>query len=76
MGSPLRGVLEEACAAAGVGRKVTPHGLRHTANDLLRRVASAEVTRTIVFGEACLSVEREGVGANQKKLCVLRAKRE
>ena len=47
-GSPLRRVLDEACAAAGVGRKVTPHGLRHTANDLLRRVASAEVTRAIV----------------------------
>jgi hypothetical protein len=41
-------VLDEACAAAGITRKVTPHGLRHTANDLLRRVASAEVTRAIV----------------------------
>jgi integrase len=47
-GSPLRHVLDEACAAASVGRRVTPHGLRHTANDLLRRVASAEVTRAIV----------------------------
>ncbi|MBZ0231343.1 MAG: hypothetical protein K8M05_03270 [Deltaproteobacteria bacterium] len=47
-GSPLRKVLDEACAAASVGRRVTPHGLRHTANDLLRRVASAEVTRAIV----------------------------
>ena len=47
-GSPLRKVLDAACAAAGVPRRVTPHGLRHTANDLLRRVASAEVTRAIV----------------------------
>jgi integrase len=47
-GSPLRRVLHDACAAAEVGRKITPHGLRHTANDLLRRVASAEVTRAIV----------------------------
>lgn len=47
-GAPLRKVLDEACAAASVGRRVTPHGLRHTANDLLRRVASAEVTRAIV----------------------------
>jgi integrase len=47
-GSPLRRVLDAACAAASVGRRVTPHGLRHTANDLLRRVASAEVTRAIV----------------------------
>lgn len=47
-GSPLRRVLAEACAAVDTGRRVTPHGLRHTANDLLRRHAPAEVTRAIV----------------------------
>lgn len=47
-GSPLREVLDEACAAAKLGRRVTPHGLRHTANDLLRRVATGEVVRSIV----------------------------
>jgi integrase len=47
-GAPLRKVLGEALAAAGVKRKVTPHGLRHTANDLLRRVASGEVVRSIL----------------------------
>lgn len=47
-GSPLRPVLDAACEAAKLGRRVTPHGLRHTANDLLRRVASGEVVRSIV----------------------------
>jgi integrase len=47
-GSPLRKVLDAACAGAQLGRRVTPHGLRHTANDLLRRVASGEVVRSIV----------------------------
>jgi integrase len=47
-GTPLRKVLDAACEAAQLGRRVTPHGLRHTANDLLRRVASGEVVRAIV----------------------------
>jgi len=41
-------VLTRACAEVNTGRRVTPHGLRHTANDLLRRHATAEVTRAIV----------------------------
>lgn len=47
-GYPLRKVLARACAAVQLGRVVTPHGLRHTANDLLRRVAPGEVVRSIV----------------------------
>jgi integrase len=47
-GSPIGRVLAEACAAVELGRRVTTHGLRHTANDLLRRVAPSEVTRAIV----------------------------
>ncbi len=78
-GSPLREVLAEACKAAGVGRKVTPHGLRHTANDLLRRVASAEVTRAIV-GHATEQMthhyshvdEQEKREASERVLAVLR----
>jgi hypothetical protein len=41
-------VLRRACAAIKTGRKVTPHGFRHTLNDLLRRDARAEVTRAII----------------------------
>lgn len=47
-GSPLRDVLDAACAACGTKQRVTPHGLRHTANDLLRRVAEGEVVRAII----------------------------
>lgn len=47
-GSPLRDVLDAACAAVGLGRRVTPHGLRHTANDLLRRVADGDTVRAII----------------------------
>ena len=41
-GSPLRRVLTDACAAAGVPR-VTAHGLRRTFNNLGRQKASREV---------------------------------
>jgi integrase len=51
MGTPLlgeeKGALTRALRAVGITRRVTVHGMRHTANDLLRRVASAEVTRAI-----------------------------
>lgn len=46
-GSPLRDVLDAACVACETKRRITPHGLRHTANDLLRRVADGEVVRAI-----------------------------
>jgi integrase len=47
-GSPLRDVLDAACLACGTKRRITPHGLRHTANDLLRRFADGEVVRAII----------------------------
>lgn len=43
-GSPLRVVLERACAAAGVTR-VTTHGVRRTFNNEGRQVASREVLK-------------------------------
>jgi integrase len=46
-GYPLQKPLKRALAEAGISRRVTVHGLRHTANDLFRRVASAEVVRSI-----------------------------
>jgi integrase len=47
-GSPLRKVLDAASKACGTKRRITCHGLRHTANDLLRRVADGEVVRAII----------------------------
>lgn len=47
-GSPLRDVLDAACAACETKRRVTAHGLRHTANDVLRRVTDPEVVRAII----------------------------
>jgi integrase len=46
-GTPLRRVLSEACEKAGIPR-VTPHGLRRTFNDLLRRVADKQVAKAII----------------------------
>lgn len=42
----LASAMDAAIETAGVPR-LTPHGLRHTANDLLSRVASPEVVRAI-----------------------------
>jgi integrase len=38
-GRPLRKVLEDALAARKIDRRVTPHGLRHTAELVVRGVA-------------------------------------
>jgi len=45
-GNPFGKALDEACVKAGIPR-ITPHGLRHTGNDLLRRFASREVVMAI-----------------------------
>jgi integrase len=45
-GNPFRKALTAACAKAGIA-SLTPHGLRHTGNDLLRRFASREVVMAI-----------------------------
>lgn len=45
-GNPFSKALEHACVKAGIPR-ITPHGLRHTGNDLLRRFASREVVMSI-----------------------------
>lgn len=37
----------ERCVVSAEVRRVTPHGMRHTWNDLLRRVASADVQKAI-----------------------------
>lgn len=45
-GNPFSDALDRACVIADIPR-ITPHGLRHTGNDLLRRVASREVVMSI-----------------------------
>lgn len=45
-GNPFGKALDEACRKAGIA-SITPHGLRHTGNDLLRRFASREVVMAI-----------------------------
>jgi len=45
-GNPFGKALDLACMKAGIVR-ITPHGLRHTGNDLLRRFASREVVMSI-----------------------------
>lgn len=45
-GWPLVKVMHRACAAAGVPY-TTPHGLRRTFNNLARKVASAQVVKSI-----------------------------
>lgn len=43
----VRQAYLEASIAAKIGRRVTPHFMRHTFNDLLRRVTSGTVQRSI-----------------------------
>lgn len=66
-GTPLTRVLERACKALGI-KRITTHGLRHTANDLLRRTTSDVVTRAIV-GHAAEAMSRHysHVGAREKQ---------
>jgi integrase len=45
-GNPFGKALTEACEKAEI-QSITPHGLRHTGNDLLRRFASREVVMAI-----------------------------
>lgn len=47
-GWPLVRVLRRAMEAAGIKRRLTPHGLRRTWNDLVDRAASRRVTRALI----------------------------
>lgn len=65
-GYPLRKVLDEACAAAGVTR-ITPHGLRRTFNNLARPTSSREVLKAITGHATDAMVEHYSlVGADEK----------
>lgn len=46
-GSPLRRVIDRATARAGIGTRITAHGLRRTFNDLARRVTDRQVLQAI-----------------------------
>lgn len=47
-GTPLGPVIHKTVKRAGIDVHLTPHGLRRTFNDLARRVAAAQVVRSIV----------------------------
>lgn len=64
---PLREVLEVACTAAKVPR-ITAHGLRRTYNDILRRVTSGIVARSIVGHASEAMTERYSVVDVKEKL--------
>jgi integrase len=46
-GTTIARPLRRAMVAAGIERRLTPHGLRRTLNDVLRVVASADVQKAI-----------------------------
>ncbi len=47
-GTPLNRVLRNACRAAGIKMRFTPHGLRRTWNDIARRIADGLVVRSMI----------------------------
>jgi integrase len=65
-GTPLKKVLDKACAKAGVPR-VTAHGLRRTFNNLARQQTSREVLKSITGHTTDAMVEHYShVGAGEK----------
>ena len=55
------------------GRRVTPHGLRHTANNELRRVANGEVVRAIIgHATEAMTHHYSHVGEDEKREAVAR----
>ena len=72
-GHPLRKVLEDTLAACKIDRRVTPHGLRHTANNELRRVANGEVVRAIIgHATEAMTHHYSHVGEDEKREAVAR----
>ena len=47
-GTPMGPVLRRAAKRAGLGIRLTPHGLRRTFNDLARRVTTAQIVRSMM----------------------------
>ena len=73
-GSPLRDVLDAACAACETKRRITTHGLRHTANDLLRRVADGDVVRAIIgHSTEQMTHHYSHIDENEKRAAAMRA---
>lgn len=66
-GTPLRAVVDRACAAAGV-RRITVHGLRRTYNNLARQLAAREVVKSITGHATDAMLEHYSiVGDHEKK---------
>jgi hypothetical protein len=61
------------CARCMHERRVTPHGLRHTANNELRRVANGEVVRAIIgHATEAMTHHYSHVGKDEKREAVAR----
>jgi integrase len=72
-GSPLRAVIDDALTACNIDRRVTPHGLRHTANNELRKVANGEVVRSIIgHATEVMTHHYSHVDENEKRAAVAR----
>lgn len=74
-GSPLKKVLDRACAAAfGKGQlRVTAHGLRRTFNNLARRTTSREVLKSITGHTTDAMVEHYSLVETSEKVEVARS---
>ena len=70
----MRDVLDAACAACETKRRITTHGLRHTANDLLRRVADGDVVRAIIgHSTEQMTHHYSRIDENEKRAATMRA---
>lgn len=71
-GSPLRAVIDKACAAAGV-RRITTHGLRRTFNNQGRQVASREVLKATTGHATDEMLEHYSLVGADEKVALARA---
>ena len=70
-GTPLRKVLDEACARVGITR-ITTHGLRRTFNNLARQTTSREVLKAITGHATDAMVEHYSLVSADEKTVVSR----
>jgi integrase len=70
-GTTLRKPLQQACKAAGIERRFTPHGFRRTFNNLLRQVTTTTVQKALT-GHATdrMAEHYSHVAAEEKKVAV------
>lgn len=68
-GTPLHEVLKDACKAAGVTIRFTPHGLRRTWNNIARRIAGGLVVRAMIgHGSEAMTEHYSLVDESEKRM--------